>query len=153
MKKSAILICIVLALLVVTPALAREHEPTGEKIPILGGEIYFPANQPFYTEGGWDVFPSDQPGQWFMELKVDGVVIKPTYTVHGAWFDEQGKVNLTRGYVFNFPEGMTGVHTFDRIWIFPCHYALEWGMTDECANPNADFEFDWLGETTVTFVP
>jgi len=152
MKKATFLL-VVLALLFSTPALAREHEPTGDRIWILdSGAQDYPANTPFYIMHGWgDVAPGTPAAQVRFELEVDGVVAKPTYVERSLEHGPDGPAFYT-SWVFNFAEGMTGQHTFEGHWIVPCYIALYYGYVTECANPMADY--DWVySEVVVTFDP
>ena len=158
MKKSTLLLILVLvALLCATPALAAPKTPTGDRIFLVCDEPYcsgtqdYPANTPFHIQHGWTLFPTwgDEPGQWRFELEVDGSTVSPTYTLRWTEVTEWGPF-IHFSWVYNFPDGMTGTHTFTGHWIGTCGLALEWGMTDECTNPMADF--DWaLTEIEITF--
>jgi len=156
MKKTTFLLIVVVALLLATPAFAREHEPTGDQIVIRCDDPdaqycwdtgNYPADTAFYISHGWiDLSPSYVPGQIRFELEVDGVNVPPTYVEFTrnhdpddpGWF-------LNKIYFFNFPEGMTGTHTFEGHWITPCVF-----VDPECKPPMADF--DWThSEYVITF--
>jgi len=111
----------------------------------------YPADTAFHIRHGWLLFPTwgDQPGEFTFALKVDGSAVAPTYIDRWTEVTEWGPV-LYRDWVYNYPDGMTGVHTFVATWIAPCRLALEWGLVDECANPMADFEFAQT-EVEITF--
>lgn len=155
MKKIfALLIVFVVALLIAIPALAREQEPTGDRINLFDPPATYPANTPFHIRHGfgWGYElpspPADSPGQWRFELEVDGVYIQPTFTDFVTNVDPvTGTVSGGRTYYFNFPKGMTGRHTFEGHWIVPCSVALDDGSVSECANPAADFELIYTNDT------
>lgn len=148
MKKiSALLIVFVVALLVATPVLAAQFEPTGDRL-----NIYFdipksyPANTPFHIVHAWldffdehDLWPY---GQFYFELEVDGVYMELTKFVNEKIVDpDTGEfIGIRRAYFFNFPNGMTGTHTFKGHWMGTCYIALQDGLVSECANPMADIE-------------
>jgi hypothetical protein len=144
-------IIVLLALLLATPVLAREKEPTGERIDISwSGTQDYPANTPFYIAHGWgDVSPHAVPGQVLFELELDGVMVKPTYVEQMTVVGEEGLAFYTT-WVFNFAEGLTGQHTFEGHWIGPCIIALYYDLVDECANPMADYDWHY-SEVIVNF--
>ena len=153
MKKFPILIFFVLALLVVAPVFAREHEPFGNRIDItVSGHQEYPANTPFHINHGWMEIPPGGPtGQIFFELEVDGVILKPTYIEYTTNVGDDGPY-FDRTWFYNFPEGMTGEHTFEGHWIAPCFIALFYGYVGECPTPMADY--DWVyREVVVSFTP
>lgn len=140
----------VLALLLTTPVLAREHEPTGERINLFYGGQTYPASTPFYIMHGVGMLTI--PGQMFFELEVDGVPVKPTYTEFTATYYEDFGVWHQELYFFNFSEGMTGTHVFEGHWILPCAAYLYFGWVEDCARPPEEIE-DWYEIVTVEFVP
>jgi len=156
MKKSTLLLIVLVALLIATPAFAREHEPTGEPISLrctnpddsyCTGTQDYAANTAFYVGHGWlDMYPRLHPGHLKFELEVDGVYVQPTYVEFSADPDpESDGWFLDRTYFFNFPNGMTGTHTFEGHWILPCMFVLP-----DCETPNADA--DWVhSEWVITF--
>jgi hypothetical protein len=141
----------VLALLLTTPVLAREHHPIGDRINLFDGDQAYPANTPFYVMHGmgWhDVIP----GHWSFELEVDGVPVKPTYKeLTTDVFEGYGQYHRSI-YTFNFPEGMTGTHVFEGHWILPCQEYLNYGWVEDCARPPEEIE-DWYAIVTVEFTP
>ncbi len=142
MKKTVLLNIVLVMLLLATPALAREKEPTGDPINLFdSGTQTYPANKSFYIAHGWEgVEPRGVPGQISFELELDGAIVQPTYTEHTTVVGVAGPLmDLT--WVFNFPDGMTGDHTFEGHWIGPCVVALYFGEVDECVHPMADYEW------------
>jgi hypothetical protein len=60
---------------------------------------------------------------------------------------------LTRIWVFNFPEGMTGTHTFTGHWLGPCQGLVDEGfIPGPCGRPNEKVEA-FAQSLTVTFTP
>lgn len=151
MKKTVLFIIVLVALLLATPALAREREPTGNRINILeSGTQDYLAGTPFYIAHGWlEVPPHAVPGQVRFELELDGVIVKPTYVERTTVVGEDGPLFYPTWF-FNFPEGLDGQHTFEGHWIGPCFVALYYGLVDECANPMADYDW-WYSEVIVNF--
>ncbi len=152
MKKISWLFVFIMALVITTPVNAGAPAPTGDRIMVLPppDPAEYPANTPFFIQHGWYPGPDVTPGQWFFALEVDGVRILPTLRTHTT-FAEKGEVYFLRTWIYNFPQGMTGQHTFRGYWIAPCSYALDLELTDWCANPNADFAV-FENEVTITFV-
>jgi len=156
MKKTSFLLIVLVALLLAAPALAKEHEPTGDQIvircppdvPECTGTQAYSANTAFYISHGWtDMYPRLVPGHLKFELEVDGVNAEPTYVEYTRDPDpEYPQWFLNRVYFFNFPEGMTpGTYTFEGHWIMPCKFVLP-----ECEDPMA--ETDWVHSTfNITF--
>jgi hypothetical protein len=159
MKKTTLLVMVLVMLLLATPAFAGPKEPVGGQIELYcdEGERYcqgtreFPAQTPFHISHGWLLLPTwgDQPGQFTFELELDGTIVSPTYVDRWTELTEWGPV-LYGDWVYNYPDGMSGGHTFVGSWIGPCGLALELGLVDECANPMADFEWARV-EYAITF--
>jgi hypothetical protein len=155
MKRLAFTFALALALSASgTPAPAADQEPVGPRINVLlGTPASYPAGEPFHIEHGWGITPDDPPavaGVYSFSLDVDGVprpadlVIRTTTSTPTSGFDVP---ILNRGWVFNFPDGMTGTHTFTGHWFVPCRYS---GSTT-CATPNDPTE-QFSRTLTVTFV-
>jgi hypothetical protein len=153
MKKTTLLLIVMLALLLAAPVLAEEHQPTRERINIHCGEEpsdcsgtqVYTANTAFYIGHGWSYWPPRWvPGQARFELEVDGVTVQPTF-VEFTRIPGEPQYFLNRIYFFNFPDGMTGTHTFEGHWIIPCLF-----VDPECKPPMADL--DWVHSTfEITF--
>lgn len=152
MKRFTLLICAVLALLLVSPALAGAHSPTGERLGLFfSGTQEFPANTAFFVRHGWAQEQGYPMGRFGFILEVDGIAVKETYVERTIIEDSDGPI-FDLLWVFNFPAGMSGVHSFEGHWIIPCQYALDLGETSHCANPNAPYEYR-ATEVEVTFTP
>jgi len=152
--KKTVLLFIVLVSLLAAPALASEHEPTGDPIilrcpdpemPECTGVQEYPANTAFYISHGWTYMsPRWVVGQGRFELEVDGVNVQPTF-VEFTRIPGEPQYFLNRIYFFNFPDGLTGTHTFEGHWIMPCVF-----VDPDCIPPMADF--DWVHSTyEITF--
>jgi len=146
MKKIVLLAVLVLLLLVSTPVAAGDKEPVGD---YLGwGVTEFPANEPFFKfHGFWfteDELANDVTnlGGYYFELELDGEIIKPSYKIIG-YDPEINEYN--KWYVYNFPEGMTGTHTFTGHYYGACQ-----DYFDDCKNPGAGIEI-WTPSNTVEF--
>jgi len=155
MKKTFVSILLLLALLTVTsPAAADQKVRVGEKIDVFIGEpTTFPAGAPFHIAHGWIMLDSnwDGLGIWDFQLEVDGVLWKEDFVERSI---ESGDPDLhNRIWVFNFPEGLTGTHTFTGHWLGPCQVLVDDGtVPGPCSYPNDKVEAR-VSPLTVTFEP
>jgi len=141
-----------LTLGIASPVSADSKTLTGDKIRVRDGSITFPLNTPFYISHGW-IQPStdDAIGVFDFKLEVDGSLNGESFKMFSA---ESGDPdNLSRIWVYNFPNGMTGMHTFTGHWFAPCQYAVDYlGYGGSCATPNEKVETS-TRTLTITFVP
>ena len=149
MKRLTLIICVVLMLLMVSPVQAASHQPTGEQINLMDAAVQeYPENTPFYILHGWLILKPNSIGWLAFELEVDGALIPATYIDHsGTTMD-----TYQHSWVYNFPEGMTGVHTFSGHWYIQCNVALRNGLVAECSHPTAHVDLE-TSEVVVTFTP
>src|SRR6266508_4911714 len=127
MKKQSLVITIlvlVALLATVTPVAADAREPVGTKISLFFGSLEFPAGAPFYIQHGFVQSAEDGAiGVFDFQLDVDGIPVQEDFRTFSAVSGEPGTV--LRLWLYNFPEDMTGVHTFTGHWIAPCQYAVD----------------------------
>lgn len=146
-------------LLVAGPAAAGSKEPVGQRISVfLGTPTTFPAGEPFHIRHGWGIGATEHPEQagiFSFRLDVDGVPRDADFVLRSA--DTPPKTEyeapvLNRSWVFNFPDGMSGTHTFTGHWIEPCGVAVaELAYPGPCTTPNAPVEAI-TRSVTVSFV-
>ena len=140
-----VLLCAIAALVSAGAAPADPPAAVGDRIDVhRGTPTTFPAGRPFHIRHGWGIGATDVPeqaGLWRFRLELDGVtrpadfVTRSTDPAPTTTFDYPV---LNRGWVFNFPAGMRGVHTFTGHWIGPCRLAAQGGThTSRCGTPNA----------------
>jgi hypothetical protein len=112
------------ALLLAGPAFAR-GERVGDRLKPFGIDHSFPAGAPFYIWLGWffngRIHDVPKYGNFGAVVKIDGEVVSEDFIERTSGGD---------GYVFwdwvwNFPEGMTGTHTFKASWYAACGYIWE----------------------------
>ena len=109
----------------------------------------YPAGAPFHIQHGWLTAPKDAPpGNFDFQLEMDGV-----YQSHDFYSVVGGQDALSITWLFNYPDGMSGVRTFTGHWFAPCQYAVELGMyPGPCPSPNMPVEA-YTRTLTVTFTP
>jgi len=162
--RMAALIVVLAAAVSVTTAQAATGDRTGTRLSLFAGASQtLPAQQPFYLQHGWGLVPqkklSDSPGDpqavavgaYLFTLAVDGVPVQADFIDRSTTSIDPYALVLERSWVFDFPTGMTGTHTFTGTWSGPC----EWVVVEPagaCANP-AEQTTALVMSTTVTFVP
>ena len=131
------------ALAVVGGVSASATEPVGDRIGVLfGTPSTYPAGQAFHIRHGWGIGGTaapEQAGIYEFRLDVDGLprvadgVFRSTDPSPRTVYDAP---ILNRGWLFNFPEGLTGQHVFTGHWIAPCKVSIdELGYTGTCRTP------------------
>ena len=124
---------------------AASRQPVGEQINLLLASVTtFPAGQPFHIRHGHSLW-SDMPaiGVYDFKLQVDGTYVREEYVSLAVTSGNPDA--LVKTWVFNFPQGMSGTHTFIGHWIGPCQAAA-----GPCPQPNAQVEI-FTRTLTVTF--
>ena len=139
MKKYNILI-ILLVLLAVASIAAAVDKTVGDRLDLRQeSPIYFEPNTSFHIAHGWawvyantwnnsDYTSYQAPGRGYITLELDGELIKsdflmrdvtleylPDYDLDVRWYDIS--------WVYNFPDGLEGDHTFVLTYYFPCEDA------------------------------
>lgn len=130
MKKTILLILsiLIVLLLAASPVLAADRVRIGEQINVLfGTPDVFPANQPFHIAHGWLNVPPMPMG---FVLEIDGEVVQHDFIDKTVVNEQPLLINIA--WVHNFPEGMSGTHTFTGHWLLNCYSALDGGFVDEC---------------------
>lgn len=147
MKKNKIL-TLLLVLLALASIAAAVDKTVGERINLLQAapETSYDANTPFHIMHGWgwvyantwnnsDYASYQAPGRGYISLELDGEGLKsdfllrdvtleylPFYDLDVRWYDIF--------WVYNFPDGLEGDHTFMLTYYFPCEDAeIEFGYT------------------------
>ena len=139
--KLMIILVIMIILTIATPALASETSvPIGERINLYLGTPTFAAGESFHIRHGWIQTSEDGAiGIFDFRLEVDGVYVSNFFRDFSAISGEPD--TLRRIWVYNFPQGMTGTHTFTGHWFAPCQYAVDnLGYEGICTTPNQKVE-------------
>lgn len=147
------------SLVAASSAAAETKERVGSRINLFDGRYQtFPAGQPFHIAHGWGLHPDDTDyeavGKFGFSLEVDGVNARRDYVekvhedslVFGAlqW----------RFWVHNFPDGLSGTHTFTGRWYGPCQGLVDGGYNPgPCDRPTTTFTAVGPVTTTVAFFP
>ena len=139
-------------LLVAAPLLAARPEPVGGRINVLAGNpSEYEAGEPFHIVHGWALENFDYPpGRYGFQLDVDG-----TYLTEDHRFIEGGGPDFAqvRTWLFNFPDGMSDVHTFTGHWWVPCADAVDnYGYQGTCVTGAQIIEVETYS-LEVTFTP
>jgi hypothetical protein len=157
MRKILVSILLMFAFLgITTPASAAQKVRVGAGISLFTGPTTFAAGSPFHIAHGWLTNSSlDAIGIYDFELEVDNVVRVEDFIERSAISGDPDL--LARIWVYNFPNGMTGTHTFRGHWYGPCQNLVNDGFySGTCSNPTARVEANviLLPQTlTVTFGP
>ena len=152
MKKLGVVYVLTLVLIAVVamPAGATSKEPVGAKISLFSGSPTFAAGAPFHISDGWQVSSNtDAVGKFDITLEVDGTLRKHDFVIREV---TSGNPDLlARFWVFNFPSGLSGTHTFVGRFLGPCQPLVDFGyIAGPCSSPTTVTEA--LNRTlTVTF--
>ena len=144
MKKFTVIIIAIMLLMSVNPVAAANQPPppVGDQINLLDGDQTYPADTAFFIADSfyWETGFQYHPGTFDIKLVVDNQFVNEDFVYHAVIRgDDYNTVVIA--WLFNFPDGMQGEHTFECHYIVPCALALESGLTDACSNPTAPFEF------------
>jgi hypothetical protein len=153
MKKQLVFVSVIMIVAILTlanPSVTFAYdELVGERILVKNESIDFLAETPFHILHGWVQTSEDGAiGIFDFELEIDGVLQRTDIKM----FSEEDDI-LWRLWAFNFPNGMTGTHTFTGHWYAPCQYAVDWlGYRDPCVTPNEKVETN-TRTLIVNFIP
>lgn len=151
MKKFLVSILLILAILgIATPAMAAQKVRVGTRINLLTGPTTLTAGAPFHFVHGWIIDSSvDGVGVYEFDLEVDGVLRNEDFVERSVMSGDPDLLN--RFWVYNFPNGMTGTHTFTGHWYGPCQALADGGFyTGTCTNSTARVEADAISPRTLT---
>jgi hypothetical protein len=81
--------------------------------------------------------PGESPvGLWGFVLEVDGVLLEHDFVLRSV-DNSISPPQFFLHWVYNFPGGMTGTHTFTGHWMGPCQVLVDNGdIPGPCDNPN-----------------
>lgn len=151
MKKILVSIFIIVGLLgMATPASAAQKVRVGTHISLLTGPTTFTAGAPFHFVHGWGTDASvDGIGIYDFEFEVDGTLREEDFVERSVM---SGNPDLLfRLWVYNFPNGMTGTHTFTGHWFGPCQALADGGFyAGACTNSTARVEANNISPRTLT---
>ncbi|MEX1209196.1 MAG: hypothetical protein WEE36_11460 [Acidimicrobiia bacterium] len=123
-----------------------------ERISLFGpSEIEYPESTPFHLWHGWGISPAQSKdlgpaGLFSFYLDLDGVPLGSGDPIFSTMKFE-GETLISRLWLYEFPDGMTGTHTFTGHWLGPCV-----ATSGPCDHKNEVVEVLSLS-VTVTFTP
>jgi hypothetical protein len=123
-----------------------------ERISLFGpSEVDYPESTPFHIWHGWGIAPSQSKdlgpaGLFSFYLEVDGVSLGTGAPIFSTMKFE-GETLINRLWRYDFPDGMTGTHTFTGHWMGPCV-----ATAGPCSHDNEIVEV-FSESVTVTFTP
>lgn len=161
MLRRITLALVALALVAVPAAAAETKERTGTRINLMAGGLqFFPAGEPFYIQHGWGTqqgpaeFEPRAIGKLGFELAVDGVDRREDFVDKFHFDDPVRGLMQARQWVHNFPDGMTGTHTFTGHWFGGCTGLVASGLDPgPCDKPAETITVIAPLTITVVFVP
>jgi hypothetical protein len=123
MRRSPIALALATTLLLgltAAPSMAAPRfQVVGERLDLRDGDQNFPASTPFNIEHGWIFEPSSKViGLAGFVLDMDGTSLTADYI---RWFHVGGGLTVGEFWFYNFPDGLTGIHTFTRHYFEPCN--------------------------------
>lgn len=145
MKKIIVFLTFAVLFTLTIPALAANQTPTGEWIWLGpdGATLHFDEYEAFHIRHGWyaRLIPGEEKpdmdkfAKAGFALELDGAFLEEDYVDREIRFEE-GETLFYEYTYFNFPDGMTGTHTFTGHWHIACKY-----IQDECENPNEILDY------------
>lgn len=144
MKRTMIYI-LSISILTLTLVAATPMQRVGDQlfIPAGTGTLYYYENFPFHLAHGWATeigTPAKSTALGGLRLEIDGVPTPHDFIEYSPAVIG-GTNYIAKYFVFNFPNGMTGVHTFDLYYSNICSLWLSTGKVAGCQNPNEILEF------------
>jgi hypothetical protein len=107
---------VVLLLTSVGGAVAASKERVGDRVSLLAPPETYPSGTAFHIWHGFVFQDFDRAyGRYQFTLDVDGIA-RPADFFEVTAFD---RGTVSKVWVFNFPDGLTGTHTFEGHWITP----------------------------------
>ena len=152
MKRRSILVLSTLVLLLVaavaTPASAAQRLPVGPYINLFLGDSSYPASTAFHMRGGFLIergATAAAMGKYNLTLEMDGQNVPATLRANTT------PDNLiVRTWYFEFPDGLTGTHSFVSHYWMPCGSDPFIGCGSNPPNTAIDVA---AIPATITFVP
>jgi hypothetical protein len=145
MKKKMIYTLVITILILTLVAASSPRVRVGDQlyIPPGTGTLYYYEYFPFHLAHGWRSEignPVNSTARGGTRLEIDGLATSHDF-IEFSRVEEEGTNYLAKYFVFNFPAGMTGVHTFDMYYSNTCSAWLDNGDVTECDKPNEILEF------------
>jgi hypothetical protein len=142
MKKPTAFLLVIALLMCMTSVAATGKVRVGNPLSIYYSDtIDYPANTAFHIAHGWinPINLMGAAGKYNFSMEIDTVPVKPDFFERTVKRGDVAMMSLW--WVFNFPEGMTGMHTFTGHWTGPCQGLVNMGVWFEsCPKANAIVE-------------
>ena len=132
MKRFAFALSVLLVLIAAAPVSAAQRAPTGAFLSLFAGDQDYPANTAFHMRGGVGAErgPSAAAnGRAYWTLEMDGASVPAT--LHTVTTQDD---SIVRFWYVEFPDGLTGVHTFVGRYYLPCGEATQFPCNGSRAN-------------------
>ena len=152
MKKTITILWVLAILTMMFSFAASNKVRMGDRLNVFVPATEFPAGITFHIAHGW-INPSNVMGIGLFKfsLEVDGNPVEKDFIERSATSGDPDL--LTWIWVYNFPEGMTGIHIFTGHWTGPCQGLVDLGVIEgPCVKPNEIMESN-TRTSTVTFIP
>ena len=145
MKKIRILQIVISILIITSVAAGSPRVRVGDQLflPQGEGKFYYYENFPFHLAHGWRSEigePKNLTTRGGVRLEIDDFETPHDFIEYSMIVEEDTEY-LVKYFVFNFPAGMTGVHSFEMFYSNICDFWLDEEYVNECDNPNEILEF------------
>ncbi len=155
MKKHSLFVTLFLIVaflsLAMPVATAAAGVRVGDRI-LIRFDRTFPAGQPFHIAHGW-WNPTNIPGVGLFKfsLDVDGSPVSEDFIERSAISGDPDE--LLWVWVYNFPTGMTGSHSFTGHWTGPCQGLVDMGVFEGLCEKTNEIIESSTRTIIVDFVP
>lgn len=156
MKKYSLFVAILLIVALLSmntrAANATESIRVGDRLSLFRYDTTFPADQPFHiVHGWWNPTNITGVGLFKFSLDVDGSPVSEDFIERSAISGSPDE--LLWLWVYNFPDGMVGTHTFTGHWSGPCQGLVDMGVIDTTCEKTNEIIESSSRTVTIDFVP
>jgi hypothetical protein len=150
MKKTTVFLLVITLMALTLIAASSPKERVGDRFffPLGSGKLFYEASKPFHIAHGWreEIGKSGKTtARGGLRLFIDGDEVTEDF-IENFRLEEGETVYIQKWFVFNYPEGMTGTHTFDFYYSNVCSFWLDPPPPHDpvvtyCESPNEILEF------------
>lgn len=141
MKTKKVILVVIVLLVLFSLASSIPREPIGSRIALYSAEVLkFPAGEPFHIRHGW-YNPSDITGSGLFRfaLEDNGEFVEDFFVLRSSVSGDPEYLNWI--WVYNYPDGLSGTHTFTGHWYGSCQGLVEMEVfSGPCEKPNQIIE-------------